>query len=129
LTLLSKCSTWRLSKKRGLVADVWTSCLRLTSTGNSNRSMCDDASCDFLAKMPPKRRFWNTKQRVGSVFSNDFAIVRSPNRVLTPSQIPSNRPARPAVSFSKIFVWVHTDVQTDIAHRLVIHVGNKVSEK
>jgi len=54
LTLLSKCSKWRLSKNRGLVAD----------------------GC-------PKRRFWRAEQTFGNVFSKHFSNERSPNRVLT----------------------------------------------
>jgi len=44
--------------------------------------------------MHPKRKFGKTKQRVGRVFSSYFARIRSPNRVLTPSQSASKKHTR-----------------------------------
>ena len=41
----------------------------------------------YIIYMPPKRRFWKTKQRVGRVFSRHFARGRRPNRVLTPDHL------------------------------------------
>jgi len=42
----------------------------------------------FLAKSLclPNEDFWKTEQHVGRMFSRYFAMVRSPNRVLTPSK-------------------------------------------
>jgi len=34
--------------------------------------------------MLPKRRFWKEEQKMTSIFSIDFSMVHSPNRVLTP---------------------------------------------
>jgi len=55
--------------------------------------------------MPPKRRFWKTKQQVGRVFSRYFSRVWVLDLGYECSQNHSKRHARPAVSFSKIFVW------------------------
>jgi len=50
LTLLANFPKWRLSKKRGLVADGCKKNRYRTSTESIRQSMCDDESCDFLAK-------------------------------------------------------------------------------
>ena len=54
--------------------------------------------------MPPKRRFWKPKQRVGRVCSRHFARV-STRFGQRPSQNASKRHALLAVSVSKIVVW------------------------
>ena len=54
--------------------------------------------------MLPKRRYWKTEQRVGRSFSRYLAMVRSPNRVLAPSQGTSKTHSRPGVCHSSPFV-------------------------
>ena len=62
--------------------------------------------CCDSSFMLPKRRFWKEEQKMKSVFSTDFSIVSSPNRVLTPLKSASFEIRISSfVPPSKIFVW------------------------
>jgi len=102
LTLLSKCSKWRLSKNRGLVADGRIVLIYVFHT-TFDRGL--KALLFLFATMLTKRRFGKAEKTFGNVFSNHFSIERSPNRVLTyvksALKIRSRRFARP----SQIFAW------------------------
>ncbi len=97
LKYLSKCSKWRLSKKRGLVAD---GCFAMVLSPNRVLTPLKSASFEirissfcsssqnlrlgsihnsiklsyvfFCKSTPPKRRFWKDEQKMKSGFSSTF---------------------------------------------------------
>ncbi len=66
LTLLSKCSKWRLSKKRGLVAD---GCNKWGWVAHDCLGWVNFLSFNFT---PPKRRFWTVERTSRWVSSKHF---------------------------------------------------------
>jgi hypothetical protein len=90
LTLLSKCSKWRLSKK-------WDE----LPTASPERIFCNDEP--ILCS--PNEDFGRREQKMKCVCSIEFSTIRSQNRVLTTLKSASNIRISSFVPPSKIFVW------------------------